>query len=97
MQDFLKLTNTLWESANNLRTNSSLSLKQFSEPVLGLIFLKFADVKFQKTVKILEQERKENEEKYGRAKPITEKDYIARGVIYLPEQAQFSYLINQSE
>lgn len=48
-------------------------------------------------MKILEQERKENEEKYGRAKPITEKDYIARGVIYLPEQAQFSYLINQSE
>jgi type I restriction enzyme M protein len=97
MQDFLKLTNTLWESANNLRTNSSLSLKQFSEPVLGLIFLKFADVKFQKTVKILEQEQKENEAKYGRAKPITEKDYIARGVIYLPEPAQFSYLINQSE
>ncbi len=48
-------------------------------------------------MKILEQEQKENEAKYGRAKPITEKDYIARGVIYLPEQAQFSYLINQSE
>ncbi len=48
-------------------------------------------------MKILEQEQKENEAKYGRAKPITEKDYIARGVIYLPEHAQFSYLINQSE
>ena len=78
MQDFIRLTRTLWESANDLRTNSSLSLKQFSEPVLGLIFLKFADVKFEKTKQILEAEYKEKEEKFGRARPITEKDYIAR-------------------
>lgn len=65
MQQFLKLTSTLWESANNLRTNSSLSLKQFSEPVLWLIFLKLADVKFENTKIQLGKEQKENEVKYG--------------------------------
>jgi type I restriction enzyme M protein len=97
MQDFIRLTRTLWDSANDLRTNSSLSLKQFSEPVLGLIFLKFADVKFEKARLLLEAEYRQNEAKFGRAKPLTEKDYIARGVIYLPDTARFSYLIRQPE
>lgn len=97
MQDFIRLTRTLWDSANDLRTNSSLSLKQFSEPVLGLIFLKFADVKFENVKQLLETEYKENEIKFGRAKPFTEKDYIARWVIYLPDSARFAFLLNQPE
>jgi type I restriction enzyme M protein len=78
MQKFIQLTNTLWETANNLRSNSSLSLKQFSEPVLGLIFLKFADIKFEELSKELLETQKENEKIYGRAKPITDKDYKAK-------------------
>lgn len=97
MQKFIKLTATLWDSANNLRTNSSLSLKQFSEPVLGLIFLKFADLKFEITKQILEKEQKENEEKFGRSKPISDKDYKAKWVIYLPDNARFSYILSQPE
>lgn len=97
MQKFIKLTATLWDSANNLRTNSSLSLKQFSEPVLGLIFLKFADLKFEITKQNLEQEQKENEVKFGRSKPLSDKDYKAKWVIYLPDNARFRFILSRPE
>ena len=38
----------LWDAANNLRANSSLSSDQYSGPVLGLIFLRHADYIFNK-------------------------------------------------
>lgn len=46
-----QLESQLWDVANNLRANSALSLNEFSEPVLGLIFLKFADVRFTEAKK----------------------------------------------
>ena len=43
-ENLAKLEQRLWEAADTLRANSSLRLNEFSEPVLGLIFLNFADV-----------------------------------------------------
>ena len=40
--------NKLWKTADDLRAKSSLKYNEFSTPVLGLIFLKFADYKFLK-------------------------------------------------
>ena len=37
----------LWDAADQLRANSKLMPSQYSGPVLGLIFLKFADHRFQ--------------------------------------------------
>ncbi|MFC1533890.1 type I restriction-modification system subunit M N-terminal domain-containing protein, partial [Thermodesulfobacteriota bacterium] len=37
---------TLWHSADTLRANSDLKSTEYSTPVLGLIFLKFADNKY---------------------------------------------------
>ena len=45
------LENRLWEAADHMRANSSLRLNEFAEPVLGLIFLKFAGVKFSRIEK----------------------------------------------
>jgi len=42
-----KLYEKLWASAQQLRANSSLKLNEISEPILGLIFLKFTEVKFE--------------------------------------------------
>jgi type I restriction enzyme M protein len=36
----------LWEAADQLRANSNLNSQQYSQPVLGLIFLRFAGVRF---------------------------------------------------
>src|SRR3989344_7085269 len=93
-ENLAKLEQRLWEAADTLRANSSLRLNEFSEPVLGLIFLKFADVKFQRTQKEIEAE---HAKLTGRKPPITAEDYQARGVLYLPEEARFSALITMPE
>jgi type I restriction enzyme M protein len=36
----------LWASADELRANSRLRASEYSAPMLGLIFLRFADQKF---------------------------------------------------
>jgi type I restriction enzyme M protein len=40
------LENRLWAAADQLRANSGLTSAQYSQPVLGLIFLRFAEVRF---------------------------------------------------
>jgi len=40
------LETSLWAAADQLRANSGLNASQYSQPVLGLIFLRFADVRF---------------------------------------------------
>ena len=41
-----KLENRLWAVADQLWANSGLKPAEFSTPVLGLIFLRYADYKF---------------------------------------------------
>ena len=38
-----QLEANLWSAADNLRANSDLKASEYGTPVLGLIFLKFAD------------------------------------------------------
>ena len=38
------LEKRLWAAADQLRANSGLTFQQYSQPVLGLIFLRFAEV-----------------------------------------------------
>ena len=40
------LEKKLWAAADELRANSGLKLAQYHQPILGLIFLRFADAKF---------------------------------------------------
>ncbi|NGZ98563.1 MAG: hypothetical protein CV089_21000 [Nitrospira sp. WS110] len=42
------LEQRLWEAADQLRANSGLPSAPYSTPVLGLIFLRFTDVRFAK-------------------------------------------------
>lgn len=44
----------LWEAADELRANSKLKSSEYSVPVLGLVFLRYADYKFQAAAKELE-------------------------------------------
>ena len=85
-----QLTSKLWEAADNLRANSSLKSQEYSTPVLGLIFLKYADNKF-----LAAKEKMEHSSSSRRT--IGAADYKAEGVLYLPEKAQYSFLINLSE
>lgn len=85
-----------------MRANSALRLNEFAEPVLGLIFLKFAGVKFSKTGKEIAYERKTKTKSYGgasvaRERPVSSADYHAQGTLFVPEKARFSYLIELPE
>ena len=42
-----KLEKDLWAAADKLRANSDLKASEYSTPVLGIIFLKFADNKYR--------------------------------------------------
>ncbi len=102
MTNIKDLENRLWEAADHMRANTPLRLNEFAEPVLGLIFLKFAGVKHSKIQKEIVEERKGKSKNYGgasvaRERPVSSADYHARGALYVPEKARFSYLIELSE
>jgi type I restriction enzyme M protein len=44
--DLVELEARLWDAADELRANSGLKASEYGTPVLGLIFLRFADAKF---------------------------------------------------
>lgn len=89
------LEKRLWDAADQLRTNSGLTSAQYSMPVLGLIFLRFAEIRFVA--------RRAELEKAGvssrRAAPRTDDPaaYHAAGVLYLTANARFEYLLSRPE
>lgn len=89
------LQERLWAAAEHMRANSSLKLNEISEPILGLIFLKFADVRFKKAKDELEKERSTLQA--TRLRPVSPDDYKAREVLFIPEKSTFTYLINLPE
>ena len=86
----VELEKKLWSAADELRANSELKSSEYSVPVLGLIFLRYADVKFANA-------KKEIEGKVSARRTPSKVDYFAKGVLYLPEAARFSYLLNLPE
>ncbi len=88
--DLAELENRLWDAADELRANSGLKASEYGTPVLGLIFLRFADARF-------EAAREEIEAKASGRRRIGPSDYHAQGVIYLPEAARFGHLLNLPE
>ncbi len=45
--DLAKVRATLWAAADELRANSKLTPVQYRDPVLGLIFLAYAEHRFE--------------------------------------------------
>ena len=88
------LEKRLWEAADQLRANSGLKSSEYSTPVLGLIFLKYADFKFSLAKESAEGGEKES--KGGRVK-IGKLNYQAKGVLYIPEKASYAYLLSLPE
>jgi type I restriction enzyme M protein len=89
------LEKRLWDAADELRANSKLKSSEYSVPVLGLIFLRYADYRFTKA----EQELNRRDVPLERLKRrgVSKADYQAKGVMYLPKVARFSYLVNLPE
>ena len=83
----------LWNAADQLRANSNLKSSEYSVPVLGLIFLRFADQRFS----VAEKELAQKSEAADSRRAIGKADYQARGVMYLPDQARYSNILKLPE
>ncbi len=90
-----QLENDLWAAADNLRANSDLKASEYSTPVLGLIFLKFADNNYRRhEPDILEEYKKLKGTR--REKPISE-IAIEKCGFYLSDHARYDYLLKLPE
>jgi type I restriction enzyme M protein len=85
-----ELETWLWEAADQLRANSKLRASEYSTPVLGLIFLKYADFRFEEASNFLAGMS-------SRRRQIGPDDYQAKGVLYLPEQSRYGHLLDLPE
>jgi type I restriction enzyme M protein len=76
----------LWSAADQLWANTGLKPAQFSGPVLGLIFLRYAEKRFAAI------EAKIGPVGSGARRKVSKDDYIAEKVTYLAPEARFSFL-----
>ena len=90
-----KLEADLWRAADSLRANSDLKASEYSTPVLGLIFLKFADNKFKKYEKAIYRDFLAYKDT-RMEKPLAE-IAIEKCGFYLPDHARYDYLLNLEE
>lgn len=84
----------LWSAADELRANSKMRASDYSAPVLGLIFLRYADAKFTQAEKELTAKGLVSSQRRG---GISKIDYQAHGVMYIPPQARWTVLMNFPE
>jgi type I restriction enzyme M protein len=93
-QDGASLEKRLWGAADQFRANSGLKAQEYSGPILGLIFLRFAEVRFvaqrTKLVKAGASSRRGSRADEPAA-------YHAEGVLYLAPEARFEYLLTLPE
>jgi hypothetical protein len=84
--DLAELERRLWDAADELRANSGLKASEYGTPVLGLIFLRFADAKFKAASAGIEA-------KASARRTVGPSDYHAQRVLYLTETARFDHLL----
>ena len=89
-----KLESDLWEAADLLRQGSKLTSQQYCMPVLGLLFLRYAYSRFRR---VEEEILKDRPVRNGRVMPVEASDFAEKSALYLPEQAQYSWLVNLPE
>lgn len=89
-----QLERRLWDAADQLRANSGLTAQQYSGPVLGLIFLRFAEVRFAKRRAELEKQAAGSRRGSRLEDPPA---YHADGIIFLAPDARFDFLLSLPE
>lgn len=88
--DLSELESRLWSAADQLWANTGLKPSEFSTPVLGLIFLRYADQRFHDVGERFKKDGLSLEE-------VDKTDYQAEGVLYLKPEARFSHLLGLAE
>lgn len=94
-EQFKKLKADLWASADQLRANSGLKSTEYATPILGLIFLRFAESKYSQFEAEINNEY--NKFKETRIKREIHEIAIEKCGFYLPDEAKYNYLLNLPE
>src|SRR5688500_2376760 len=90
-----RLEKRLWAAADQFRANSGLKAGEYSGPVLGLIFLRFAEARFAQ--RRAQLERTGSSSRRGGSRIDDPGAYHAEGVLYLTPGARFDYLLARPE
>ncbi|MCF8542786.1 MAG: type I restriction-modification system subunit M [Candidatus Nanopelagicales bacterium] len=88
--DLGKVRATLWAAADELRANSKLTPVQYRDPVLGLVFLAYAENRFDEV-------RSEIEANRSPRNPAQPADYKAKSVLYVPDKSRLSQIVDLPE
>ncbi len=88
------LEKRLWDAADQFRANSGLKAQEYSGPILGLIFLRFAEVRFAIQRSKLEGASASSRRGSRVDEPAA---YQAEGILYLAPEARFDALLTLPE
>jgi len=83
-----ELEKRLWDAADELRANSGLTAQEYSRPVLGLIFLRYAEYRFEMAKERIAA-KKSSRRRGGDIKTAIQ----AEGAMYIPDGALYSNLL----
>ncbi|MBA6417043.1 SAM-dependent DNA methyltransferase [Colwellia sp. 6M3] len=92
MADFKKieaLEKRLWSAADSLRANTGLTAQEYSRPILGLIFLKYAEFRFTQAKERIEAKGSSRRRGNGDIKSQIQ----AEGAMFVPDDALYSNLL----
>jgi type I restriction enzyme M protein len=90
-----QLEDNLWQAADKLRVDSDLKASEHSTPVLGLIFLRFASIRYNKIKPAIKAElevQRDSRRQRSEAEIALEKCGF-----YLPPEAEYEYLLHLPE
>lgn len=95
MADFKKmeqLEKQLWSAADSLRANTGLTAQEYSRPILGLIFLRYAEYRFTQA-----KQRLDDGSSRRRTTGSIKSRIQAEGAMYVPDEALYSNLLELPE
>ena len=90
-EELKKLEDNLWDSANTLRATGGIKSADYAVPVLGIIFLRFADNKYSLAEDAIKAEYKKI--KGTRAEVGIEKLAVKNCGLYLSPTSRYDYLL----
>ena len=92
------LEKRLWDAADQFRANSGLKPQEYSGPILGLIFLRFAEVRFTaQHTKLAAAGASVNSGSRRGSRVDEPAAYHAEGILYLSAEARYDYLLTLPE
>ena len=86
-KELKKLKDDLWHSADMLRSSAHLAANKYGQPILGIIFLRYADILFKQHKDEIFEEYEKNKGK--RTEKSIKEISIEKCGFYLPECAYF--------